>query len=125
MLDRIAADTVLVLHFAFVVFVVLGGALVLRWPRLAWIHLPAVIWGALVEVNGWICPLTPLEVALRRASGEAGYAGDFLEHYLVALLYPEGLTRATQIILASVVVAISVVIYTAALLRSRRYRGSA
>ena len=125
MLDRIAADAVLVLHFAFVVFVVLGGALVLRWPRLAWIHLPAVVWAALVEVNGWICPLTPLEVSLRKASGDAGYAGDFLEHYLVALLYPEGLTRATQIILASVVVAINVVIYTAALLRSRRYRGSA
>jgi len=125
MLDRIAADAVLVLHFAFVVFVVLGGALVLRWPKLAWIHLPAVVWAALVEVNGWICPLTPLEVSLRRASGEAGYAGDFLEHYLVALLYPEGLTRATQIILASVVLAINVVIYAAALIRSRRYRGSA
>jgi hypothetical protein len=125
MLDRIAADAVLVVHFAFVVFVVLGGALVLRWPTLAWIHLPAVIWAALVEVNGWICPLTPLEGSLRKASGEAGYAGDFLEHYLVALLYPEGLTRATQIILAGVVVAINVVIYAAALLRSRRYGGSA
>jgi len=111
MLDRIAADAVLVLHFAFVVFVVLGGALVLRWPKLAWIHLPAVVWAALVEVNGWICPLTPLEVSFRKASGEAGYAGDFLEHYLVALLYPEGLTRATQIGLGIALVAINVAIY--------------
>jgi hypothetical protein len=111
MLDRIAADAVLVVHFAFVVFVALGGALVLRWPKVAWIHLPAVIWAALVEVNGWICPLTPLEVSLRKASGEAGYAGDFLEHYLVALLYPEGLTRETQIVLGIAVVAINVAIY--------------
>jgi uncharacterized protein DUF2784 len=111
MLDRIAADAVLVLHFAFVVFVVLGGALVLRWPKLAWIHLPAVVWAALVEVNGWICPLTPLEVSFRKASGEAGYAGDFLEHYLVALLYPEGLTREMQIVLGIAVVAINVAIY--------------
>ena len=111
MLDRIAADAVLVLHFAFVVFVVLGGALVLRWPKLAWIHLPAVVWAALVEVNGWICPLTPLEVSFRKAAGETGYAGDFLEHYLVALLYPEGLTREMQIVLGIAVVAINVAIY--------------
>jgi hypothetical protein len=125
MLERIAADAVLLVHFAFVLFVVLGGALLLRWPKLAWIHLPAVVWAALVELNGWVCPLTPLEVALRRASGEAGYAGDFLEHYLVATLYPEGLTRAVQIWLGIVVVVINVAIYAAALLRSRRDRGSA
>ncbi|HSS69469.1 MAG TPA: DUF2784 domain-containing protein [Casimicrobiaceae bacterium] len=122
MLDRIAADAVLVLHFAFVVFVVLGGALVLRWPKLAWIHLPAVLWAALVEVNAWICPLTPLEVSFRKASGEAGYAGDFLEHYLVALLYPEGLTRATQIGLGIAVVAINVAIYALVARRAMRSR---
>jgi hypothetical protein len=125
MLERIAADAVLLLHFAFVLFVVLGGALLLRWPNLAWVHLPAVVWAMLVELNGWICPLTPLEVALRRASGEAGYAGDFLEHYIVALLYPEGLTRAMQIGFGVAVVAINVAFYAAALLRSRRHRGSA
>ena len=124
MLERIAADVVLLVHFAFVLFVVLGGALLLRWPKLAWIHLPAVVWAALVELNGWICPLTPIEIELRRASGEAGYTGDFLEHYIVALLYPEGLTRAIQIALAIVVVAINAAIYAAAL-RSRRHRGSA
>jgi Protein of Unknown function (DUF2784) len=125
MLERIAADAVLLGHFGFVLFVVLGGALLLRWPKLAWAHLPAVVWAALVELNGWICPLTPLEVALRRASGDAGYAGDFLEHYIVALLYPEGLTRASQIVLGSLVVAINVAIYAAALVRSQRHRGSA
>jgi hypothetical protein len=124
MLERIAADAVLLLHVAFVLFVVLGGALLLRWPKLAWIHLPAVVWAALVELNGWICPLTPLEVEFRRASGEAGYAGDFLEHYIVVLLYPEGLTRSIQIGLAIVLVAINVAFYAAAL-RSRRHRGSA
>jgi hypothetical protein len=112
MLERIAADAVLLVHFGFVVFVVIGGALLLRWPKLAWVHLPAVAWAALVELNGWICPLTPLEVELRRASGEAGYTGDFLEHYIVALLYPEGLTRATQIGFGAAVVAINVVVYT-------------
>ncbi|HVP86870.1 MAG TPA: DUF2784 domain-containing protein [Casimicrobiaceae bacterium] len=112
MLERIAADAVLLVHLAFVVFVILGGALLLRWPKLAWIHLPAVMWAALVELNGWICPLTPLEVELRRASGDAGYAGDFLEHYIVALLYPEGLTRAMQIGFGAAVVAINVVVYT-------------
>jgi len=112
MLERIAADAVLLVHLAFVVFVILGGALLLRWPKLAWIHLPAVMWAALVELNGWICPLTPLEVELRRASGDAGYAGDFLEHYIVALLYPEGLTRAMQIGFGAGVVAINVVVYT-------------
>ena len=123
MLERIAADAVLLLHVAFVLFVVLGGALLLRWPKLAWIHLPAVVWGILVELNGWICPLTPLEVELRHASGEAGYAGDFLQHYIVALLYPEGLTRAMQLGFGVAVVAINVAFYAAAL-RSRRHRGS-
>lgn len=119
MLDRIAADAVLVLHFAFVVFVVLGGALVLRWPKLAWIHVPAVLWAALVEVNGWICPLTPLEVSFRKAAGEAGYAGDFLEHYLVALLYPEGLVRATQIGLGIFVVVVNIAVYLVIARRTR------
>jgi hypothetical protein len=111
MLERIAADAVLVVHFAFVAFVVLGGFLLLRWPRLAWLHLPAVAWGALIEFGGWICPLTPLESSLRHAAGQAGYSGDFIEHYIVALLYPEGLTRAMQIALGAIVVLINVLLY--------------
>ena len=119
MVDRIAADAVLVVHFLFVVFVVAGGMLVLRWPKLAWIHLPAVLWAALVELNGWICPLTPLEVTLRHAAGEAGYSGDFIEHYVVALLYPEGLTREMQMIFGGLVVLINGAVYVILARRAR------
>ena len=120
MSERLAADAVLLLHLAFVLFVLFGGALVLRWPRLAWLHLPAVAWGASVEATGWICPLTPLENALRRAAGESGYAGDFVAHYVGALLYPERLTPGTQIVFALAVLGINVFFYAALLLRRRR-----
>jgi uncharacterized membrane protein len=119
MLHRIAADAILVLHFAFVLFVLLGGLVVLRSPRLAWLHLPAVGWAAFVEFTGRICPLTPLENVLRRSAGETGYAGDFVQHYLVALLYPEGLTRATQLLFALLVVVLNLVFYGALLRRVR------
>jgi len=117
MLERIAADAVLLVHFAFVAFVVLGGLLLLRWPALAWIHLPAVAWAAIVELAGWVCPLTPLEVTLRQAAGVSGYSGDFLEHYIVALLYPEGLTRTLQVSLGAFVILINVFLYSAVLRR--------
>jgi hypothetical protein len=119
MLARIAADAVLVTHLAFVLFVLLGGLLVLRWPKLAWLHLPAVVWGALIELNGWICPLTPLEVALREAAGGTGYRGDFLQHYIVALLYPEGLTRTMQLGFGGLVLLINTAIYVVILRRPR------
>jgi len=119
MLDAIAADAVLIVHFAFVAFVVAGGALVLRWPRLAWLHVPAVFWGTLVELTGWVCPLTPLENALRRAAGEPGYGGDFVQHYLVPLLYPEGLTRGMQSLLALAVIAANALFYGILLARMR------
>lgn len=108
---RILADLVAALHLLFVVFVVLGGILVLRWPRLAWLHAPAAIWGALIEFAGWICPLTPLENALRRRGGQAGYEGGFIEHYVMPILYPAGLTRGVQIALGVIVVAINAVVY--------------
>ena len=108
----ILADAVLVLHGLFVAWVVLGGFAVLRWPRLAWLHLPAAAWGVWIEASGGICPLTPLELRLRAAAGEAGYAGGFLEHYLGGLLYPAGLTRAVQWLLAGVVLAINLTVYT-------------
>ena len=117
MLERIAADAVLLVHFAFVAFVVLGGLLLLRWPALAWIHLPAVAWAAIVELAGWVCPLTPLEVTLRQAAGVSGYSGDFLEHYIVALLYPEGLTRTLQVSLGAFVILINVFLYSVVLRR--------
>ena len=124
MLSRAAADFVLLFHFAFVLFAVLGGLLVLRWPRLAWAHLPVAAWAALVEFAGWICPLTPFEVALREAGGEAGYAGGFIEHYIVALLYPEALTRETQLALGTALVVLNVVLYAMAVQSVRGKRAS-
>lgn len=114
------ADLIVLLHFAFVVFVVLGGLLALRWPRVIWIHVPVVIWGALIEFTGWICPLTPLEIRLREASGEAGYRGDFIAHYILPALYPDGLTRRDQLMLGGVALAINVAVYAAVVIRHRR-----
>jgi Protein of Unknown function (DUF2784) len=119
-LYRILADAVVVLHFAFVLFVVLGGLLALRWPRAAWIHLPAAIWGAGIEFVGGICPLTPLENRLRRLGGEGGYAGGFVEHYVIPVLYPEALTRDIQYILGGIVIALNVTIYSIVLRRASR-----
>jgi len=116
------ADLVVLLHVAFVLFVVLGGLLVLRWPRVAWLHLPAAAWGVFIEFAGWICPLTPLENALRARAGEAVYAGDFVGRYLLPLLYPAELTRPTQLALGLFALVINVVVYTLALRRSRQRR---
>jgi uncharacterized protein DUF2784 len=120
MLDRFLADLVLLIHFGFVAFVVLGGVLVLRWPKFAWVHLPAVLWGAFVEYTGSICPLTPLEIALRHRGGEAGYPGGFLEHHLTGVLYPAGLTRQVQIGLGTLALAINAAVYGSAVVRHRR-----
>ena len=119
MLFRLAADLVAFLHLAFVLFVVLGGLLVLRWPRWAWLHLPAVGWGALIELMGWICPLTPLENRLRLEAGMAGYEGGFVEHYLLPVLYPVHLSRSTQIFLGLAVLLINAVLYGWSLSRTR------
>jgi Protein of Unknown function (DUF2784) len=112
MIYRLLADLTLLLHFAFVLFVVLGGLLVLRWVRMAWLHLPAAAWGAVVEYMGWICPLTPLENRFRGLAGETGYAGGFVDHYLLPIIYPEALTRDTQFVLGTIVVLINGVVYT-------------
>jgi len=119
-LQRVLADLVLVLHASFVAFAVLGGLLVLRWPRVAWLHLPAAAWGAIVELTGWICPLTPLESALRVAAGGEGYHGGFLEHWLDALLYPTALTRGDQVVLGLSLLALNVAVYAVVLRRLRR-----
>ena len=111
MLYRLAADVVVVVHALFVVFVVAGGLTLLRWPRLVWAHLPAAIWGALIEFTGVICPLTPFEKWLRVKAGEAAYEGGFIQHYLLPILYPPGLTRRTQIVLGALVVAINLLVY--------------
>ena len=111
MIYRWLADGVALIHAAFVLFVVAGGFLAIRWRRVAWFHLPAVIWGALIEYAGWICPLTPLENALRERAGQAGYTGGFVEHYVLRALYPAGLTRTTSFLLGTSVVLINVVVY--------------
>jgi hypothetical protein len=111
MLFRWLADVVLGAHLAFVLFVALGGLLVLRRPRLAWVHVPAAAWGVLIELMGWVCPLTPLENALRLKGGEAAYAGDFIGHYVAAVLYPAGLTRGIQMALAAGALALNAAVY--------------
>jgi hypothetical protein len=118
----VGADAVLVLHLAFIVFVTLGALLVLWRPRVAWLHLPAVAWAIWISATHGICPLTPLEVSLRRAAGQAGYAGDFVDHYLTAIIYPAGLTPAAQLAIAALLVAGNALLYGWALLKTRRRR---
>ena len=120
MLFRGLADGVLVVHLAFVLFVVLGGLLTLRWPRLAWLHVPVALYGATIEFVGFICPLTPLEVALRRRGGEAGYEGGFIEHYVTAAIYPTGLTREIQLALGVGVLVLNAIVYAVYVRRRRR-----
>ena len=124
MLYRFLADAVVLIHLGFVVFVVAGGFLVLRWPRAAWIHLPAAVWGVLVEWSGWVCPLTPLENWLRALGGGAGYEGGFVERYLFPMLYPASLTRGAQILLGVAALAANLVAYALVLARSTRSRDS-
>ncbi len=111
MLYRALADLVVIAHFVFVAFAVAGALLVLRWRRVAWAHVPTVMWAALIEFAGWVCPLTPLENWLRLRGGASGYQGGFVEHYIMPVLYPGGLTRGVQIALGILVLLINVVIY--------------
>lgn len=115
MFYRIAADAVVLTHFAFVLFVALGGFLVVRWNGLAWVHLPIAIYGTLIEFIGFVCPLTPLENALRRSGGEAGYDNSFVEQYIMRILYPDGLTRRVEITLGIAVIVLNVIAYAIAL----------
>ena len=122
MIYRALADAVLVIHLLFILFVLAGGLLVLRWPRLAWAHLPAVLWGAAIEFMGWICPLTPLENFFRQAAGEVGYGGGFIEHYLLPTLYPHALTREIQVAMGVAVLVLNLIVYAVVWRRRRRRR---
>jgi len=122
MFFRVAADVVLVVHFAFVLFVIFGGLLALRWRRVAWLHIPVALYGATIEFLGFICPLTPLESALRKAGGEAGYSGGFIDHYITAAIYPAGLTRAIQLWLGTGVLVLNAAVYHLWLRKLRRAR---
>ena len=119
MIYRWMADATVLLHGAFVAFVVLGGLVVLKWRRVAWLHVPCALWGVLIEFGGWICPLTPIENELRRRAGEAGYSGGFVEHYVLHALYPSGLTRTVQWALGTFVALLNLGVY-AYLYRRRR-----
>lgn len=113
------ADLVLVIHALFILFVLFGGLLALRWLKIAWLHLPTVAWAVLLEVFGWLCPLTPLEQSLRQAAGGTTYSGGFIEHYLLPLIYPAGLTREIQLYLAATVIIVNILVYV--LVFRRRY----
>ena len=105
------ADLVLLAHAGFIVFAAAGALLLRRFPRVAWLHLPAVAWGVGIEWSGGVCPLTPLEVWLRRRAGAAGYESSFIEHYVTALIYPAGLTRGMQAALGAALLAVNVCLY--------------
>jgi len=120
MLWRLLADGLALIHLAFVLYVVFGSLLVPRWPRSAWLHLPALAWGVLIEFSGGICPLTPLENRVRAAAGMAGYSDGFIDHYLRLLIYPAGLTRTLQVGLGVSVLLFNILVY----LRTWRQRKS-
>jgi hypothetical protein len=119
MIYRLLADVVVVLHLSFVLFVMLGGFLLARWPKLIYVHVPMAAWGVLIEFGGWICPLTPLENMLRARGGQAGYEGGFIEHYIIPVLYPQALNRNIQYALGMLALAVNAVAY----LRFFRHRG--
>ena len=111
MIYLLLADALVILHFAFIVFVVLGALTAYRWPKMAWVHIPCALWGAWIEVTGGICPLTPFEVRFRRMGGTEGYAGSFIEHYLEPIIYPSGLTQPAQFLLGGLVVVVNLSAY--------------
>jgi len=122
MLYRLGADLVLVTHLAFIVLVVAGGLVVYRYAWFAWIHIPAATWGAFIELTGRICPLTTLENFLRIRAGQEGYVNSFIEQYILPVIYPAGLTRHVQLVLAGLVVTVNAIIYATILLRKSRAR---
>ncbi len=122
-MSAIAADLLVVVHLLFVAFVMLGGALLIRWPGLIWLHLPAVFWGVYIEFSGGICPLTPLENQLRMQAEQAGYSGGFVEHYLLPILYPDALTLPIQQVLAGLVILVNLALYAWVYRVRRRRRG--
>lgn len=124
MIANLAANLLVLIHFGFILFVVLGGLLVLKWRKIAYLHIPCVLWGALIEVGGWLCPLTPLEWHLRQLAGDAGYTGGFIDHYVMPLVYPPGLTRGMQLWIGAIVVLVNLCVYAWVVWnRSKRSKG--
>ena len=108
---KLAANGLALFHFAFIAFVVAGGLFVLKWPKLAWVHLPAAVWGVLIEFAGWYCPLTRWENLMLRKAGQSGYSGGFVAHYLFSIIYPTGLTRGIEIAIGAFVLVLNAVVY--------------
>ena len=108
---QVAATATALLHLAFILFVLFGGFLVLKWPKLAWVHVPAAVWGVLIELFGWYCPLTRWENFFLREAGRAGYSGGFVSHYIIPLIYPPGLTRVHELVIGVLVLAVNTAIY--------------
>lgn len=108
---RLLADLVVILHLAFVAFALFGGLLALKWKRIVWLQAPTALWAAAIEFGGWICPLTPFEIWLREQGGETGYRSDFIDYYILPLLYPAGLTREVQFVLGALVLAVNIAGY--------------
>ena len=108
----LTADSIVLIHFAFILFVILGGFLALKWRRFIWLHLPAVLWGVIIEFSGWICPLTTLENKLYQSKDARTYSNGFIEHYIIPVIYPEQLTQNIQIILGVILMVINLFIYT-------------
>lgn len=111
MIEKIAADFIVLFHFTFILFVIIGGFLVLKWRWIIWFHIPCVVWGVLIEFYGWICPLTPWENYLRISAGGSGYSGGFIEHYILPIIYPSVLTRELQVIFGIAVLIINLIVY--------------
>jgi hypothetical protein len=116
---NVLANAIVLAHFLFIAFIVCGGLLVIRWPRFAVVHLPATVWGAIVEIFGWVCPLTPLENHFRQLAGGSSYSGDFIARYLIPLIYPENLTATIQQVFGGLVIIINLIFYTIAIQKQR------
>ena len=119
-LYQVAADFVIFLHLAFIVFVLAGGLLVFKWRWVVWLHIPAALWGSMIVIVGWICPLTPIENMLRQAGGLKAYSNSFIEQYLIPVIYPQGLSREIFIVMGMVVIAINVIIYTILFIKRKK-----
>jgi hypothetical protein len=111
MIAGLAADIIVIVHLGFILFVALGGILVIKWHKMAPLHLPCALWGVLIALGGWICPLTPLEMHFRQLAGLAGYDGGFIDHYIMPIVYPDGLTRRMQIVFGVAILAVNLFVY--------------
>lgn len=120
MFYQLAADAIVLLHFSFILYAVLGGLLAYKWLWLVWLHPPAVIWAAVMSLAGWICPLTPLENTLRAAGGGGHYSSGFIEHYILSVIYPAGLSRELQITMGIALLVVNALVYLGLIIKSLR-----